>query len=264
MDYLKSVNLAGDFKPSIKITNFDKQSFNPLRLNSLPEPVASLKSSVDGSSWSEGSESCSGIASGDVDSTEDEIVHESDTENKSFRGANNADDSFDISFRNGDSVDNIGADKSSSASCLRKRFNDKEDDSSFDVVFEKNSGKSSEQSVRSDDVQSFRNETRDCDLTPPSEPAIRPKALDLRPSGSHHSSDDAKAAPVKKLYLYIQMQLCRQDSLKEWLNNSQTQLVEKQVMFDIFHQIVSAIGYVHGTGLMHRDLKVRTCFNFLM
>lgn len=58
-----------------------------------------------------------------------------------------------------------------------------------------------------------------------------------------------------KLYLYIQMQLCRRETLKDWLisNNHER---DRNVVLDIFDQIVGAVEYVHSQGLMHRDLKV--------
>ena len=51
------------------------------------------------------------------------------------------------------------------------------------------------------------------------------------------------------------MQLCQLESLKDWLN-SNTLNRDKYQLLNMFHQIVSAIGYVHQCGLMHRDLKV--------
>lgn len=58
-----------------------------------------------------------------------------------------------------------------------------------------------------------------------------------------------------KLFLYIQMQLCRRETLKDWLA-SNTLNRDRQMVLDMFDQIVSAIEYVHDCGLMHRDLKV--------
>jgi len=87
-------------------------------------------------------------------------------------------------------------------------------------------------------------------------PTNRPHRLDLK----HVSSDDyipKRRSKVhrRKLYLYIQMQLCQLESLKDWLN-SNTLNRDKYQLLNMFHQIVSAIGYVHQCGLMHRDLKV--------
>ncbi len=61
--------------------------------------------------------------------------------------------------------------------------------------------------------------------------------------------------PLPRCYLYIQMQLCRKDTLKDWLfaNSSKR---DSDLVLDIFNQIVSAVHYVHSMGLMHRDLKV--------
>jgi len=59
----------------------------------------------------------------------------------------------------------------------------------------------------------------------------------------------------EKVYLYIQMQLCRKDTLKDWLKtNCETR--DKTTIFDLFYQIVDAVEYVHSQDLIHRDLKV--------
>lgn len=58
-----------------------------------------------------------------------------------------------------------------------------------------------------------------------------------------------------KSYLYIQMQLCRKESLKDWLRNTVDDRDKFEVL-DIFNQIVCAVEYVHQQGLIHRDLKV--------
>lgn len=52
------------------------------------------------------------------------------------------------------------------------------------------------------------------------------------------------------------MQLCRRDSLRNWLDTHSQNRNYGEVM-NIFHQIVDAMAYVHAQGLMHRDLKVR-------
>lgn len=62
---------------------------------------------------------------------------------------------------------------------------------------------------------------------------------------------------VEKVYLYIQMQLCRKDTLKDWLKTN-CEIRDKTTIFDFFYQIVDAVEYVHSQDLIHRDLKVST------
>lgn len=62
-------------------------------------------------------------------------------------------------------------------------------------------------------------------------------------------TNDAKP----KAYLYIVMQLCRKDSLKDWLRNNQVR--RKLEILQMFHQICMGVDYVHEEGLIHRDLK---------
>ena len=93
--------------------------------------------------------------------------------------------------------------------------------------------------------------------------ATRPNSLDLdevqkdtnEREGVRPASQLAMSPPAQKLYLYIQMQLCRKESLKEWLA-ANTLSRDRQQCLDIFDQIVVAVDYVHSSGLMHRDLKV--------
>ena len=72
---------------------------------------------------------------------------------------------------------------------------------------------------------------------------------------------DEDSAVVKKdksgpkAFLYIQMQLCRKDTLKEWLKDTSNSR-DTSAVKTIFGQIVDAVNHIHSSGLMHRDLKV--------
>jgi hypothetical protein len=61
---------------------------------------------------------------------------------------------------------------------------------------------------------------------------------------------------VCRMYLFIQMQLCRRESLREWLRDNMSGR-STCVVLPMFEQIVQAVEYVHLQGLIHRDLKVR-------
>lgn len=62
-----------------------------------------------------------------------------------------------------------------------------------------------------------------------------------------------------RIFLYIQMQLCQKNSLKEWLTKN-SYLERKDQVVPIFEQIVCAVEYVHLKGLIHRDLKPSNIF----
>uniref|UniRef100_A0A8C2V706 Eukaryotic translation initiation factor 2-alpha kinase 3 n=2 Tax=Chinchilla lanigera TaxID=34839 RepID=A0A8C2V706_CHILA len=64
-----------------------------------------------------------------------------------------------------------------------------------------------------------------------------------------------------KVYLYIQMQLCRKENLKDWMNQRCTlEERERGACLHIFLQIAEAVEFLHSKGLMHRDLKPSNIF----
>ncbi|XP_036111539.1 eukaryotic translation initiation factor 2-alpha kinase 3 isoform X1 [Molossus molossus] len=64
-----------------------------------------------------------------------------------------------------------------------------------------------------------------------------------------------------KVYLYIQMQLCRKENLKDWMN-SRCHMEDRgrSTCLHIFLQIAEAVEFLHSKGLMHRDLKPSNIF----
>lgn len=73
------------------------------------------------------------------------------------------------------------------------------------------------------------------------------------PKTRQHPGSDAK------MFLFIQMQLCRKESLREWLRAHVTHRDTYQVL-QMFNEIVRAVEYVHLQGLIHRDLKPSNIF----
>ena len=103
--------------------------------------------------------------------------------------------------------------------------------------------------------------------------------------GSAESAERAAVRVELWKYLYIQMELCKCESLDGWLkrdneriaeiikpepsssvsNGSQlkqligVQMRDRHFVFLVFSQMVSAITYIHSQELIHRDLKVSLC-----
>ncbi|KAL1492916.1 hypothetical protein ABEB36_011082 [Hypothenemus hampei] len=84
-----------------------------------------------------------------------------------------------------------------------------------------------------------------------------------KPGRKHHSWDFTHNSIIMSsaeppTYLYIQMQLCQKESLKDWLTSHYERNYKE--MLGIFLQILDAVEYVHLRKLIHRDLKPSNIF----
>uniref|UniRef100_A0A7M4DV34 Eukaryotic translation initiation factor 2-alpha kinase 3 n=3 Tax=Crocodylus porosus TaxID=8502 RepID=A0A7M4DV34_CROPO len=86
----------------------------------------------------------------------------------------------------------------------------------------------------------------------------RPTSLSL--DLSKKTAENVKPSSPK-VYLYIQMQLCRKENLKDWMSR-RCSIEERQrtECLQIFLQIAEAVQFLHSKGLMHRDLKPSNIF----
>jgi serine/threonine protein kinase len=169
--------------------------------------------------------------------------------------------SVDVEFRLDDSDDSGSFANNVVPFSEVTRTGDGENDS-FSIVFEDSgcadkSGKSS--SSGGVVFQSESSHNKHIVDIPSESGDSRPKTLSEQRSHSARKLDRSGASTATwKSYLYIQMQLCRRETLKDWLCASTNEPRSSEVIWDMFGQIVSAVEYVHDSGLMHRDLKVGT------
>ncbi|XP_058061442.1 eukaryotic translation initiation factor 2-alpha kinase-like [Anopheles bellator] len=180
--------------------------------------------------------------------------------------------------------------KSPGVSCAKRWNRTDENDDSFDIVFKEPSCNGTANGVHNSvsiDVSAS--------LPPPAPPNgdgvpfgtrnpfrkthRRPLSLDLTSTGnvrkrptdeeSNPENNTASKPPSyasstlvpqsNKIYLYIQMQLCHKQSLKEWLSLNGFPARRDKIV-PIFEQIVAGVEYVHLKGLIHRDLKPSNIF----
>ncbi|KAM3940408.1 eukaryotic translation initiation factor 2-alpha kinase 3 isoform 2-T2 [Leptodactylus fuscus] len=86
----------------------------------------------------------------------------------------------------------------------------------------------------------------------------RPKTLNLDLTKNTAEKPNPSSP---KVYLYIQMQLCRKENLKDWMEARCTLDDRPRAeSLHIFLQIAEAVQFLHSKGLMHRDLKPSNIF----
>ncbi|XP_051898356.1 eukaryotic translation initiation factor 2-alpha kinase 3 [Pristis pectinata] len=87
----------------------------------------------------------------------------------------------------------------------------------------------------------------------------RPTSLNL--GLSKGTEEKVKQQNSPKVYLYIQMQLCRKETLKDWMNGRcRMEDRDRTECLRIFLQMADAVCFLHNKGLMHRDLKPSNIF----
>lgn len=88
-------------------------------------------------------------------------------------------------------------------------------------------------------------------------------------AGRQQMDGKAAASPLKlkqtRHTLYIQMHLCSQKTLGDFLSNPEarqgtTDSLDVPLALGLFHQIAQGVKHVHEQGLIHRDLKPSNCF----
>ncbi|KAJ8711885.1 hypothetical protein PYW08_008839 [Mythimna loreyi] len=133
------------------------------------------------------------------------------------------------------------------------------DDDSFIVFAHSNEG-----TERISSIDKRLESVKECDYKTESSCAKKRKkkghtrhwSLDMVVRDAAEAASPVEAAgPAPQMYLYIQMQLCRQDSLHDWLRDNRCCEARADKVKILFSQIVSAVEYVHLAGLIHRDLK---------
>lgn len=199
---------------------------------------------------------------------------ESDSVFNNVNKNNHVEDSFDVVFR-ADCTDETGhSNKRSTAGSYSSgskpkitKTNLTSDVDSFQIEF-KNSTNGVKQRTQSDNYGNMKKDSiyqngndtengcsrNNSKVEPFKKTHRRPISLDL--------SNQRKRIEIfnsNRMYLYIQMQLCKKQSLRDWLRMNHLESRQRDIV-SIFKQIVEGVEYCHLKGLIHRDLKPSNIF----
>jgi len=79
------------------------------------------------------------------------------------------------------------------------------------------------------------------------------EALEWNEKENKSTESTAVKSQKQKSYMYIVMQLCLKDTLRDWLRINSDR--KREEVISIFSQICGGVEYVHSQNLVHRDLK---------
>lgn len=227
-------------KTSFNVTNDNTDSFiqfaEPTTDSKLSDSV--FKANNISSSTAKSIDDSLGVAEIDDSNDSFQIEFKEPTLSNGYNShstttTDNRDDSFRIEFKHPSLSGRKQRTYSVNEECLNSMFKDV-------------AGSFRAKSTVADSLESANNSNK---VVPFRKTHRRPMSLDLS------SRRNVQFLHPNRVYLYIQMQLCKKQSLKDWLQSNSSDMRQHQIV-PIFRQIVEGVEYCHLKGLIHRDLKV--------